>query len=361
MVKLSVTFKLLPDSNQTRALEATLGRANDAANYISAVAWERKSFGKYKLQKHCYYEVRERFSLSAQLVIRLLSKVSDAYGPGSGRGKKRVFKPLGAIAYDDRILSWKESEVSLWTVAGRERIPFVCDEDTKGMLRRRRGQSYLVFRKGKWYLLATVDVEEPPPSSPEDWLGVDLGIKNIAVDSDGETHSGGELRSLRHRYHHLRQRLQKKGTKSAKRLLRKRRKKERRMSRNVNHLISKRLVRKAQRTGCGIALEELGGIRDRTRVRRSQRRTMHSWSFSQLRSFVEYKAKLAGVMVVFVDPRNTSRTCPGCGCVDGGNRPSRDTFSCVSCSFAGEADVIAALNIRSRAVVMQPDADRLIA
>ena len=122
----------------------------------------------------------------------------------------------------------------------------------------------------------------------------------------------------------------------------------------MNHEISKRIVSKAQRTNSGIALENLKGIRERTRVRKSQRRTMHSWSFHQLREFVCYKAALAGVSVVFVDPRNTSRKCPDCGCVDKRNRPERDTFRCVSCSFAGEADSIAAVNI-GRAAVDRPN------
>jgi IS605 OrfB family transposase len=128
------------------------------------------------------------------------------------------------------------------------------------------------------------------------------------------------------------------------------------MARDTNHRISKRIVEKAQRTKSGIALEELRGIRGRVRARRSQRSTLHSWSFHQLRQFVVYKAALAGVPMVFVDPRNTSRTCPKCGCVDKRNRPNRDRFRCVSCSFAGEADSIAATNICSRAHVMVPHA-----
>jgi len=135
--------------------------------------------------------------------------------------------------------------------------------------------------------------------------------------------------------------------------LKKRRRKESRFARDVNHRISKKLVAKAKDTGCGIALEDLKGIRKRITVRRPQRRIQHSWAFSQLRLFVEYKAKLAGVRVVLVDPRNTSQTCPVCGCVDKANRPSQSLFSCVSCAFSGHADRIAAENIR-RAAVNRP-------
>jgi putative transposase len=122
----------------------------------------------------------------------------------------------------------------------------------------------------------------------------------------------------------------------------------------VNHRISKQLVAKAKDTNRAIALEDLQGIRSRITVRRSQRATLHSWAFYQLRTFVEYKARRVGIPVILVDPRNTSRTCPVCGHVDKANRPNQSTFSCVFCGFAGLADHIAAINIGRRDVVNQP-------
>jgi putative transposase len=353
-MKLTVALKLLPSESQCETLKATLRRVNTACNYVSEVAWETRTFGKYALQKGIYKGVRERFDLTAQVVIRLLAKVADAYR--LDKRTKRTFRPLGAIAYDDRILRWGEDIVSIWTVEGRQHIPFVCDERTRPLLGHRRGESDLVYREGKWYLLATVEVEEPPPGTPEDWLGVDLGVKNIAADSEGEIYTGGHLRGLRHRYQRVRSRLQSKGTKSSRRLARKRRRREHRMARDANHHISKRIVEKAQRTKSGIALEDLKGIRGRVRARRSQRSALHSWSFHQLREFICYRARLAGVPVAFVDPRNTSRTCPGCGHCDKRNRPNRDAFRCTACGFAGPADSIAATNIGRRAHVMVPNA-----
>src|SRR5690606_19926855 len=194
----------------------------------------------------------------------------------------------------------------------------------------------------------------PEPADVSEFLGVDLGVTNIAVDSDGETHSASHVKNVRHRHRRLRKKLQKKGTKSARRRLKRLSGKERRFAKDVNHTISKRIVAKAKGTGRGIALEELTGIRERVTVRRRQRATLHSWSFSQLRQYIEYKARLAGVPVVLVDPRNTSRTCPVCGCVDKRNRPSQSKFSCTSCGYAGFADYIAAENIR-RAAVNRPN------
>lgn len=233
-------------------------------------------------------------------------------------------------------------------------IPFVCGERQGELLQTRQGESDLVLFRGKFFLAATCEVEEPELIDVEGVLGVDLGIKNLAVDSDGEVHSASQINRVRYRNRRLRTKLQSNGTKSAKRKLKKRSGKEHRFAKDTNHRISKQLVTKAKGTRRAIALEDLGGIPARVTVRRSQRAALHSWAFFQLRAFVEYKARRAGVPVVLVDPRNTSRTCPQCGCIDKRNRPTQSIFSCVVCGFSGLADHIAAVNISCRAVVNQP-------
>jgi IS605 OrfB family transposase len=224
------------------------------------------------------------------------------------------------------------------------------------LLAHQHGESDLAYRDGAWYLYATVEYTEPPESETTDWVGVDLGIVNIAVTSDGEVHTGGQVNALRRRHRKVRQRLQRKGTTSAKRLLKRRRLKERRFGTWLNHTISKRIVADCERTKRGIVLEDLKHIRSRVRARRSQRATLHSWSFGQLQAFVTYKARMQGVPVRFVDPRNTSRRCPACGHTEKGNRPDQATFLCKSCGLAGLADLIPArnLSVLGRAAVNQP-------
>ena len=356
-MKLIVQLKLVTTPDDHAALLATLERANDAANAISQGAWETRTFGQFALHRACYHDLRARFNLSAQVSVRLIAKVADAYK--LDRKRLRVFRRHGSIAYDDRILRYGEDRVSIWTVEGRRRIPFVCDDRARRLLAFRQGESDLVYRDGVWYLFATVNVEEPPEGETEDVLGVDLGVVNLAVDSDGNRYSGTHVNSLRARHRRLRAKLSAKWTRSSRRLFKTRRRKERRFATHVNHCISKRIVAEAQRTKRAIALEDLKGIRARVRARKSQRATLHSWSFHQLRSLIAYKARLAGVTVIFVDPRNTSRTCPGCGHCAKENRPDQATFLCQRCGLAGLADRIAALNIRVRgwAAVNQPDAN----
>jgi len=356
-MKLTAKVKLTPTDTQADSLKRTLETGNAACNHISTVAWDSQTFGKFQVQKLVYHDVKAIFDLAAQLVIRCIAKVTDAYR--IDKKVKREFRPLGSIAFDSRILSWKldQSEISIWTVDGRQKVSFVCHARAKEILLGVRGESDLCLIDGAFYLFTSCEVEEEAPKDVDDFLGVDLGIAQIASDSDGNQYSGKQVNALRGRHARLRAKLQALRTKSAKRLLKRRSKKELRFAKNVNHVISKELVGRAKDTNRGIALEDLTGIRERVTVRKAQRRQHSSWSFSDLRTKIEYKAQLHGVAVVLVDPRNTSRTCSSCGCIDKANRKSQSNFVCVSCGFVSNADTNAAVNIRirGRALVNAPN------
>ncbi|WP_406339963.1 RNA-guided endonuclease InsQ/TnpB family protein [Streptomyces sp. NBC_00649] len=212
-----------------------------------------------------------------------------------------------------------------------------------------RANPTLRYRDGMWFLNATCEIPETEPNDPDGFLGIDLGIVNIATTSDGEIMAGRELSRSRLRERTLRTKLQKKNTPSAKRRLKKRRRKEARRARDINHKIAKHVVAEAERTGRGIALEDLTSIRERVRLRKPQRATHSSWSFAQLGQFIADKARRAGVPVVYVDPAHTSRTCAECGHTDKANRVSQAWFACRSCGFVDHADRNGSRNIRHRA------------
>lgn len=313
-----------------------------------------KWLGKQKLHKLTYYEVRARFDLSAQATVRCIAKVVDAYKLDTD--KICTFNPHGGIAYDSRLLRYKTAErvVSLWTLDGRIEVPYVAGERQHEQLQTQQGESDLLYIDGAFYLGATCNIKEHPQYQAAEFIGVDLGIRAIAVDSDGEVFTANHLNNLRARYANLRSTLQHKGTPSSKRLLRQRRQKENRFSNDTHHMIAKRLVEKAKDTAHGIALEDLSGIRERITVRKGQRRVQHAWAFHDLRQKIEYKAKQAGVPVVLIDAKNTSRQCSVCGYTDKRNRPTQETFCCKSCGYSALADYNAAVNISRRAVVNQP-------
>ena len=354
-MKLVAQVQLKPTPQQAQLLRRTMERANQACNHLSQQAWEAKTFGRYVLHKLAYHKTRAGFpDLSSQMVVRCIAKVSDAYRLDGER--ERAFRSEGAIAYDARILTWKSEgeEVSIWTVGGRQRMSYCCGDRQGALLRHRGGQADLVYREGAFYLHQSCEVETPKVETPEGWLGVDLGIVHLAVTSDGEHFSGGQVEAKRAWHARRRKVLQSVGSRSAKRRLRQLSGRQRRYQRDTNHRISKKLVEVAQRTGRGIAMEDLSGIRERTRVRREQRHQQHNWSFYQLRGFVSYKARLAGVAMQFVDPRYSSQTCSVCGHCDRSNRRTRDEFVCSVCGYAASADENAARVIARRAYVNAP-------
>ena len=350
-----VRLEVAPGEGPTllRTLE-TMNRAADAAGEI---AFREKARRRTRLHHLAYPMLRERFGLSAQMAVRVIGKVGGAYVRDPSR--KPTFRRRGAVPYDPRVLSWKGEKcerVSLLTLDGRREFRVRWSEYGRQAVARGnlRGEVDLVYRVGAFYLALVVESHDPPRYEPTGVLGVDLGVVNLATDSEGTTYTSEAVDRVRKRTDRLRASLQRSGTKSAKRHLRELGRREGRFRRQVNHGISKSLVARAEDTKRAVALEDLGGLRERTTVRRSQRRRHLSWSFAQLRGFVEYKAAAKGVPVVLVDPRNTSRTCPSCGTVDRKNRLTRDEFRCVSCGLAGPADRIAATNIAARAGVDRP-------
>ena len=371
-MKLVVPVKLLPTPEQASALEATLRACNAAASDVSVMAREIDCYRNFDLRKQAYQGIKTDYRLGAQAAQHAIKKVADAYAtlkanlragnygkPGSKRRHKVETQPIAfrwdaAQPYDARMLSWQHDArtVSIWTTTVRMKsVAYTGSPDQlKAVAELPIGESDLVHRDGMWFLYATVEVAEPDQIDPQGFLGVDMGIANIAYDSDGNRYAGTKLNGYRRRQQRLRQRLQAKGTQSAKRLLARRRKKEARHAANVNHVIAKTIVTEAVRTGRGIAVEELTGIRARVRLRKPQRVTLSSWSFHQLGAFLTYKARRAGVPLVEVDPRYTSQTCNGCGYRDKRNRMCQDTFVCRSCGVVAHADLNAARNIADRGV-----------
>ncbi len=355
-MQLTAQLGLSATDEQIDSLKRTLQLANTACNWLSDVGWNSKAFNKFALQKLAYHECRAMFSaLSSQIIVRCIGKVADAYK--IDKKIKREFSLTGAVAYDARVLSFNldKSIVSIWTVDGRIKIDYVSGDRQKELLLGKRGESDLCYVDGRFYLYVACTVEEPTTRDVKDFIGVDMGIVNIATDSDGESHSGKAVEKARKKYLNRRARLQHKGTKSAKRKLRQIKSKQSRYQKNENHRISKTIVRKANDTGRGIAIEELDGIRERVTVRPTQRGRHSNWSFADLRSKIEYKAKLNGVPVEAVDPRNTSKTCYACGHCEKGNRKTQVHFVCKSCGHAENADVNAARNIRAKAAINRPN------
>jgi IS605 OrfB family transposase len=347
-MQLTTSIKLLVDHLQKQKLLDTMYRFNAASNFISEFAFANSIYNKYDLQKQLYRTIRDKFNLPSQFAIRAIARVADSYK--LDKKVQRKFKKHSSVEYDARLLSWKKLEIiSIATLSKRITVPIQAGQYAKLSERKLCKSAKLVYVKGEFYLQALMEVDEEARRASSGFLGVDLGIVNLATTSTGTTYSGEQVEATRVRYVSLRGRLQAAGSKSAKRHLKKVSGKERRFKRNVNHNISKEIVSEALRHNKDIALEELKGFRKT--VRKSQKDKFGKWSYYELASYITYKALLVGIVVVKVDPRNTSRKCSMCSHCEKLNRKSQAIFKCRSCSHTVSADHNAAINIAARAAV----------
>lgn len=334
-------------------LEATLEAFAQACNFVADWGNEHKKHRQYDLHKGCYKAVREQFGLSANLAVRAIARVAPRLANPKTRHSR--FNPT-SIDYDARIFSLDiaSETASLRLLDGRVTLAMKLGDFQRQALAGQNPTSATLKkgRKNRYYL--DVQVKEDAPALPSDadvkaTLGVDLGIRHIATDSAGHQFQGQDLADYREHRTAVRSSLQAKADtgvkatrKACRRALKRLSGRERRHQKRVNHEISKPLVTFAKKHGLAVVFEELKGIRDRCRFRKGQRRRLHSWAFYQLQQFVEYKAKRAGVRVVYINPRYTSQICSNCLHI--GTR-RQDDFSCKNCGQCSHADFNAAVNI----------------
>lgn len=345
------TVKTIPSSDQKIALNALATRFRDASNYVSQIAFKLKDFSKNSLHHKVYKHLREKFGLPSQICCLCIRRVCDAY---SHSKKSQVLFKSKTVPFDNRVfkIQLENKVVSLRSLVERIKIPFTFgDQSISGIIK----TANLMLVRGNWMLAVCVEIESQPKIQTQKFLGVDLGIENIAALSNGKKFLGAKLKKLRKARQSRRAILQSVNTKNSKRSLRKLSGKESRFQKDVNHVISKSIVSTAKALGVGIALEDLKGITTKhtKKTVSSLRKALGGWAFYQLRSFISYKAEMAGIPVRIVNPAFTSQTCSKCFRCEKSNRKTRSKFECVSCGHRENADLNAAKNI-SRAAVNQP-------
>ncbi|GAA6748829.1 RNA-guided endonuclease InsQ/TnpB family protein [Thermus brockianus] len=292
---------------------------------------------------------------------------------GVRKSKRRARKPtvvrsqgigLGANAYRVvgttlRVSTGNRGEY-LW-------FPLCVPARWRDRLQYVKGDARLFKRGSDWFVMLPLKMPTTPTvcdGGGETVIGVDLGIVRLATAKHPQgvfLVNGKPIRHRRERFASLRRRLQRHRRTDRVRAMGDR---ERRWMTDLNHKVSRQLVDLALRyPNPVLAFERLDGIRDRVRGSKKFNRMVSSWAFRQLVDFVQYKAERAGVRVVFVDPRKTSRTCPKCGHATRANRPEQSHFRCVACGYQGNADVVASLNIAAAALDVlrhgPPDTARL--
>lgn len=298
-------------------------------------AWQNKVKHAFKLQPLVYKKLKE-FGLQAQLAITCIRQAC-------GMVKKAKTKPKinkVSMRYNfPRSASIKNNVLSIATVDGRVKIPFTMPECYKEYFSWDIKESLLNIYKGKCYFLFTFakEVHSEGSDVQSEFLGVDLGVNTLAVTSDKRFY-GKRIKQLRVKRDKLVSQLQAKGTKSAKRKLKKLSGKWRRFMSWVNHNISKDIVGSTKKT---IVMEDLSMIRNNARYNP----WVHKWAFRQLQSFIDYKAVRKGSRVVYINPAYTSKECSVCH-----NHATRHAgfVQCPVCGYSLHSDLNASRNIAQR-------------
>ncbi|MUG94491.1 IS200/IS605 family element transposase accessory protein TnpB [Scytonema sp. UIC 10036] len=362
MQTISVKCKIEVPVELRQKIDATLQGFADACNQILEVAKREKCWNTTKLHHLVYKPVREATGLKANHVCQAIRRVI-----GNAKAVKQVhaFRPT-SINLDLRTFQYIEESqtVSVTLISGRKKFKLSIGNYQLGLLKGQSPTSATLSKtkRGDYYINICIDVPTQPPGKTPKVIGVDLGRRDIATTSTGKSWSGEKIQATRDRYSRVRANVQRKRTRSSRRLLRRLSGREQRFQKWLNHNISKEIVDEAKQNNAAIAFEDLTNIRESLNKKprsKTERRRTNNWAFYQLRLFTEYKAIIAGVPVVLVPPAYTSQTCSRCHHVhpvEGKSFRSGKSFHCGHCSFEADSDWNASLNIAVLGLsVIQPE------
>jgi len=348
-MKRTIAIKLNLSQEQSDALLETQIAFSQACNEVVPFAIENRCWNRVALHHLCYYKVRESLpDLGSQMVCNTIKKVCSSYKVLKIKKYQDVpeitFKETGSIHYDKKTFSLKDNTLSLFTVTGRIKCGFVMGDFQRGYLDSGIVKEAELIRKGKrWFFNLVLDLPNTPIKKDGKIIAIDVGENNLATTSNGTIHGGEKLRHERDGFLARRAKLQSNGSRSAKRCLKRISGKERKHVKETNHIVSKKIVAEAVKSGAkAIVIEDLKNIRKRIKGNKRMRSRLHRWSWYELQQFVEYKAQAKGLGVVYVNPAYSSQVCSKCDCL--GSR-HKHLFKCPNCGSYQHSDRNAAMNL----------------
>jgi putative transposase len=364
---ISVKCKLQVPQELRSEIDVTLDRFADACNQILETAKEHKQWNTTKLHHLAYKPVRAATGLKANHVCQAIRRVV-----GNAKAVKQIhkFRPT-SIRLDVRTFLYNEEKqaVGVTLISGRKQFKLLIGNYQLALLKGQQPTAATLnkTKKGDYYINICVDLPTEPTGKTPKVIGVDLGRRDIATTSTGNSWSGDKIQATRDRYSKVRANVQSKRTRSSRRLLRRLKGREQRFQKWLNHNISRQLVNEAKQGNAALAFEDLTNIRaslnEKPRSKTERRRT-NNWAFYQLRLFVQYKAEIAGVPLLFVPPAYTSQTCSRCHHihpVKGKSYRNGKKFKCGHCGLEHDADINAAKNIAALGMsVSHPESLKMV-
>jgi len=353
----TIRIHLEPSPAQADALAETSRQFTAVFNAVCAYGWQQNEKNGIELHRALYYPLKADYpTLVSDLHVQARVKATEAVKSAlslkkAGRKVTRPHSQACPPRYNLHTyrVDWESRTVRMSLVGGRQTIRFHIPDYSAKYAGYPTDTADLVERDGRWWLHVVVTVLAPDVAPSDQVIGIDLGITRPAVTSNNRFLGKKRWKAVEGRLFHLKRALQKKGTRSAKRHLKRVRHRQRCFRHDCDHVLSKQIVQSVEPGGT-IVLENLKDIRKRMKAKRrtTTKRRMHSWAFAQLKGFIAYKAEERGCTVAGVDPRHTSQTCSCCGHSARTNRRSQSVFICRQCGYHLNADLNAARNIAAK-------------
>ena len=338
-------------------LDKTMSAYRDACNYVSHYVFRTHDLKQFSLNKALYSILREKFSLKSQMAQSVLKTVVARYKTILKNQNKWIQPTFKKPQYDlvwNRDYSLTRNCFSVNTLDGRVKLLYFSEGISEyfDSTIYKFGTAKLVNKHGKYYLYipVTYTVHESNIFDICNVVGIDRGINFIAV-TYGSNHksvffNGRIVKQKRINYFKLRKKLQMRQTSSARRRLKVIGQRENRWMQNVNHCVSKALVKNNPKHTLFV-LEDLSSIRDVIGcIKIKDRYVFTSWAFYDLEQKLIYKAKQNQSSVIKVAPHYTSQCCPICGHIERFNRDKRvHLFTCKNCGYKSNDDRVGAMNL----------------
>ena len=342
-MKTRITIKLKIPCNQQ--IINAMKQYSKTITYISNIGFKHNVSNRYKLHHLIYYKAKNKFNLPSQYIINAIRVASQTLkSVKTNKGSKPSFKEFMPLDFDRRTFTFRSDKIRITMPDKRIDLPIEIPEYYWKYLDWSYQTMRIIYDKrfNRMFLHITFSRDIPINNISGNFIGVDVGINNIAVTSNNQFFNSNKIKHIKSKFRYLRSRLQSKGTSSSRKLIRKISGRERRFMRQCNHEISKAIVSSIN-IGDTIVMEDIKGIR-KCRVNKKQRYWLNNWSYYQLRKFIGYKARLNGNRIIFVNPRNTSKTCSRCLSLNTIRNGSN--FHCLNCSYHLNADLNASNNLK---------------
>src|SRR5215213_8237447 len=294
----TIRLKLTPSAAQAANLAETSRQFTAVFNAVCAVGWQQQITDGVKLHHATYYPLKADYpALVSDLLVQARVKATEAVKSAFAlqRLGRKASMPISDACpprYNVHTykVDWESQTVRLSMIGGRQTIRFDVPDYNAAYAGYPTDSADLIFRHGRWWLHVVVTIPTPEIEPTDQVVGVDLGIVRPAVTSNNRFLGKRAWKAIEGKRFHLKRALQKKGTKSAKRHLKRVRHKQARFRRDCDHVLSKQIVQSVE-PGATIILENLTNIRKRMKARRKTEnaRRIHGWSFAQLKGLIVYK------------------------------------------------------------------------